>query len=744
MLLLASCTDLHDGARGKPSAGTERPLPPAAAEPHSIGAASAGTEQPSREMNVAGTGRFVREPQRRREPASATVGDGGVSLSYADTDVREVLRDVLQEILHLGYVVDPKVQGTVTLNTGRPLAREALLPALEAALRTNGISLSQEGEIYRVSTLEDGAKTAQSVLPKGTARPGFGVRVFPLKFAAAAQLQQTLQPFVPAGGAVQADGARNLLIASGARQDLDNFGDIVDLFDVDWIAGMSYGIYPLKVGNIRAVASELDTIFSDNPDAPPSGLVRIIPLERLNSLLVITTQASYLNHVRTWIERLDYGNDETTPRLFHYYVQNSRASDLASVLSGLLPSGDVRTPQSQATSGGASGAASTGSLFGASNTGSTGGLGGAAGSLSGQNSTSSPFSSASTSSSSSSSFGTGAASSTTGSSGVQKSALQSGAASSRSNVVRERRGPGGGDDLDLPPVRVVADEQNNALVIFARPRDSRMVEEVIRKLDVVPLQVLIEATIAEVTLSDQLQYGLQFFLKDGASRLSLSTAGGAVPVPVFPGFNYVLAAGGAQAVLTALSSITDVNVVSAPQLLVVDHQTATLQVGDQVPVSVQQAQSLLTADAPIVNSIQFKDTGVILQVTPSVNSSGLVTLQIQQEVSDVAQTTTSSIDSPTIQQRRILSTVAVQDGKTVALGGLIRDNRTTTRSGIPFLSDIPIAGALFRTTKKSKNRTELLVMLTPRVIRNSKEARDATDELRNRLRALAPLDLPTH
>jgi general secretion pathway protein D len=265
-----------------------------------------------------------------------------------------------------------------------------------------------------------------------------------------------------------------------------------------------------------------------------------------------------------------------------------------------------------------------------------------------------------------------------------------------------------------------------------------MVEEVIRKLDVVPLQVMIEATIAEVTLNDNLQYGLQFFVKAGTS--SFANGVGLTPAPIFPGFNYVLATSGAQAILNALSEITDVNVVSAPQLLVVDHQTATLQVGDQVPVSTQQAQSLLTPNAPIVNSIQFKDTGVILQVTPSVNSSGLVTLQVAQEVSDVAKTTSSGIDSPTIQQRRILSTVAVQDNHTIALGGLIRDNVTTTKSGIPLLSDIPVAGALFRSTTKNKSRTELLVLLTPRVIRNSKEARDATDELRNRLRALRPLD----
>jgi general secretion pathway protein D len=321
----------------------------------------------------------------------------------------------------------------------------------------------------------------------------------------------------------------------------------------------------------------------------------------------------------------------------------------------------------------------------------------------------------------------------------------------------------------MPDIRVVADDKNNALVVYARPRDYRMVEDLIRNLDIVPLQVLIEATIAEVTLNDSLRYGLQFFLKSGNSRFALSNTGGTSTgtnttanttagananvnagvnagigaatdiLSVFPGFNYVLAAGSSRVILSALSSVTDVNVVSSPQLLVLDHQTAFLQVGDQVPVATQSAVSILNPGAPIVNSIQFRDTGVILQVTPRVNTTGLVTMEIEQEVSDVAKTTTSNIDSPTIAQRRIVSTVIVQDGQTVALGGLIKDTRDEGRSGIPVLSDLPLIGPLFRTTTKSRGRTELLVLLSPSVVRSPEQARRVTDELRERLQNVRPL-----
>jgi general secretion pathway protein D len=299
-------------------------------------------------------------------------------------------------------------------------------------------------------------------------------------------------------------------------------------------------------------------------------------------------------------------------------------------------------------------------------------------------------------------------------------------------------------ELELPHVRLVADDKNNALVIFAKPRDYRMIEAVIKRLDIVPLQVLIEATIAEVTLNDALQYGLQFFLKTGeGGNARLSTLAGGAVQGVFPGFNYVingLTGSNAQIILSALSQVTNVNVISSPQILVLDHQTAYIQVGSEVPVPVQQAQSTLLAGAPIINSIQYRATGVILQVSPRVNSSGLITMEIEQEVSDVAPITSAQLNAPTFDERRILSNVVVQTGDTIALGGLIRDTQNYNNSGIPLLMDIPFIGALFSTTTKTVARTELLVLLSPRIVRNTQDALDLSDELRSRMRAIAPLE----
>lgn len=659
-----------------------------------------------------------------------TAPGGEISFNYAGVDVREVARDVLGTGLGLNYAVDPRVQGTITAQTG-PLPRDAVLPAFEQVLRTAGLALVGAEGLYRIVPLEDAARGGAVA----RSREGYGVRVIPLRSVPAAEVKGVLDPFVPAGGVLQADPRRNLLVVSGPSTALQGFAELVQELDVDWLASRSFGLYPLRVGDARQVAEELSVIVDDTSgDGALGGLVRVVPVARLNAVLVIASQPAQLRQVRAWIDRLDYGDDQVTPRIFEYYVQNSRAADLAAVLSELLSSGDVRTageetaPGTEAAQVGGDRASRGFSIQpegsgGAQVDPASGTVDLPAGGNAAQNQRD-----------------TGPAATLAGDRDRRRttSNLRAGLGS---------RG-GAADGLELPPIRVVADTKTNALVILARPRDYPIVESIIKKLDIVPLQVLIEATIAEVTLNDALEYGVQFFLKAGANRFTLSNSDtGALNVPnvnpVFPGFNYTLSISDSVGVINLLSTVSDVNVVSSPQLLVLDHQTAALQVGDQVPVVTQSSQSVTNPDAPIVNSVQYRNTGVVLQVTPRVNPSGLVTLDIDQEVSDVVRTTTSSINSPTIAQRRIVSSVIVQDGETVALGGLIRQNQGDRRSGIPVLSELPLLGPLFRDTQRSTNRTELLVLLSPRVIRNQTDARALTEELRDRMRALRPLPVGT-
>jgi general secretion pathway protein D len=697
--------------------------------------ATSAPRQHAAAQTVLGTGATV-QPQQAAPPASKSSGSGDITFNFSNLDVREVLRTVLGDQMNLPYVVDPKVQATITAQTGGPIPRSAVLPTLENILRASGVALVLVNGVYRAMPLEDGSKSSAATLSTGKAgSAGFGVRVLPLKFVAAGDLKSLLEPFVPPGGTIQVDSSRNVLLVSGPSAELDGFAELVRQFDVDWLASKSFAIYPLRIGQAKDIAGDLQSLLQEGGNGggagPSASLVRVVPIERLNAILVIAAQPSYLQQMKVWIDRLDYGDDQITPRAFEYRVQNSRAVDLARVLTQLFQSGDVRTVGAATAPG--SGMARVfnntgGAAIGLGQSGQSGSAGGG-------------LNPAATAVATPASGTTATAATTTpapakpedaNAASVTDALTQGGA--------RER------NELQLPAVRIVADEKNNALVIYARPRDYQMIEAIIRRLDIVPLQVMIEATIAEVTLNDTLQYGIQYFLKSGAARAEFSTGTSgnltsADIAGVFPGFNYIFQTTSSAVVLNLLRAVTNVTVLSSPELLVLDHQTAGLEVGAQVPIVTQSAQSVVTTGAPLVNSIDYRNTGVILQVTPRVNSSGLVTLEIDQEVSDVTPTTSSTIDSPTINDRHIISSVVVKDGETIALGGLISENRNDSKNGIPVLGDLPWVGPIFRSTNRSVGRTELVVMLSPRVVRNSNDAAAMTNDLLSGMRTIQPLGL---
>jgi general secretion pathway protein D len=671
---------------------------------------------------IPGTGVFV-NPGTQRPVTEVTPGpQGAISFNFVNADVRDVLHEILGEQLHLAYTIDSKVQVTITAQTGAPLQPDAVLTVLGDILKTNGLGLVETNGIYRVEPIADATKSS---LGAPASRAGYGIRILPLRFVAASELKAVIEPFLSADTIVQVDTERNLLIVTGT--DLDALAELVQQFDVDWLRGMSFALYPLQVGLAKDVAADLAPVFGGGGTSPLARMVRIIPLERLNAILVISTQRSYLQEVKPWIDRFDYGSDEMTPRIFEYHVQNSRAADLATVLTKLLSSGAVSAIEPTTAPG-----TQTTSLLGSPSSGAVSGFGGLGGGVV-------PGSQTPATTSSQPNQG--------------PSAQPSGQPSPLENALAPS-GVGGAaqSNLTTPPVRIVADEKNNTLVTYARPHDYRMILDIIKRLDVVPLQVMIEATVAEVTLNENLNYGLQFYIQKGVNGFSqVIPPGGTTVSPtngigavadvaaVYPGFNYILANASERVILSMLSSITHVNVVSSPQLLVLDHQTASILVGSQVPIITGQAQSTLVSGAPIVNSVTYQNVGVILKVTPRVNTSGLVMLDIDQEVSDVAAISSSTVDSPTFDDREIKTSVIVHDNQTVALGGLIQNQVSKTKAGIPGLMDIPYLGTLFSSTTNTKMRTELIVLITPRIIRSGGDAAAMTNELRDRMQDVSPL-----
>lgn len=636
---------------------------------------------------------IIRGAELPREPPAAglgqgAAGDGGYVLNFESVEIRDVVKAVLADMLGLAYVIDPAVQGTLTLHTARSLPREAVLPAFEEALKLSGVALVAGTAGYQVLPLQGAARVAP--VGRGGAGAGYRVVLVPLRYAAAADIQRVLEPIVPAGTVAQADPQRNVLMLAGTEADVSRAQRTINLFDVDWLRSQSYGLFPLQYTPAKTVATDLESVVGGK--GPLAGHVRVTAIEHLNAILVAAPRLADVTATRSWIERFDRGRDQTTPRLFVYRVQNGRAQDLARTLTAALgrPGSGTPSSPSQGPDDAPQLPEGLGSPAPATRLRTAGGGGGGLAAAPG------PIPSVLL--------------------GNMPGADNTGQTGSPSDM------------------RISADESNNALLIVTTPERYQQVEAALAQLDIVPLQVMLEASIAEVNLTNQLRYGIQYYfrsgnfsaLASGVAAAGLGTSTGGLSLAILNGADI-------GAILDLLSSITRIRVISAPKLVVLNNRTASLQVGDQVPIATASAVGVVTNNAPIVNTIQLLDTGIILRVTPRVNQSGLVLLDLAQEVSASVPTNTSSINSPTIQQRRVATSVAVQDGQTIAIGGLIRDSRNRSRSGIPLLKDIPGLGFLFGQTSDQLDRTELIVLITPHVIRDARGADAATDELRAKL-----------
>lgn len=644
--------------------------------------------------------------------------DANVVLNLSSVPLQQAAKTVLGDMIGVNYVVDPRVDGVVSVQTTRPVTKADALELFQAALAPIGAVLVQSRGIYRIAPADQAATGAivTGRAPGDGAIGGNGVRVVQLKFVAATEVAHVLEPMVPKGAIVQADDARNILALKGSPGEIDSMLDTISIFDVDVMRGMSFAVVPVKTSQPEKMVDELKGIFASDKEGPLKGRVRFIPNSRLGAILVVTSQPGYLSRAQSWIRRLDAKANGAERQLHVYQVQNRPAAELAGVLQSMF-SNEMKVVSSTArnvsprskqisVAGGDAKAPDAGGST--SNT-----------DQSGQNG-----------------FVRGG-----GPGGGDLQSLARALNNEPESPLADpmEPAPSSTGSVGEPPLKIVSDETKNSLLIMANDRDYQRVLRVIQGLDVVASQVLIEAVIAEVTLNDDLQYGVQWQLAKGGTPTATFTnalTGGVAAA--FPGFNYAVNAANIAATLSALNALTHVNVISTPSLMVLDNKTARLQIGDQVPITTQSATSTVTASTAIVNSITMQDTGVILSVTPRINESGRVQLQIEQEVSSVVKTTTSNIDSPTIQQRRVKTTVVVNDGEVLALGGMIQDQVSKTSSQIPLLGDLPGLGAMFSNKSNSVNKTELIILITPRVVRDGAESREVTEEYRRKMNVYMP------
>ena len=662
-------------------------------------------------------------PLSSGSPDVAT-GAGGYTLNFENAPVSQVAKSVLGDILSVGYVIDPRVQGSISLSSGRPVEKKDMLYVLENALSANNLVMVRNASGYRIAPANEGGV---GMIDEGSgsdrAEPGFGLTVIPLQYVSGTTLTKLLEGFATRPGAIRTDPSGKLLIVVGTGSERQSAVETVRSFDVDWLRGQSVGMYPVQNSTPEPIVGELEKIMDSGDSGLGHGLVKFQPVSRLNSILVVAAKPEFLRAAARWISRLDEPSTSSAS-VKVYKVRYGDAKQIAQLLQQIFETngGGVSTesPTNEiAPSSGVKAMTAAERLTGGAP---SGGLTG--GGSPNSNSPGSPGEGG-TSRIAAAQFG-----------GVPVAAL---------NSELNALGQTGSGGPQLPNVRITADLLNNAVLVYARPDEYKLIERTLVQLDRPKLQVAIDVTIAEVTLNDQLNYGVQFFLAGGAVS---NTTSGAIPsiinnvaantsststgTGLSGGLNIIAGhPASPRVVINALSAITDVKILSNPSLVVVDNGDASLEVGNQVPIATGSA-TVLSANNAVVNTVDYKNTGVILHVQPHVNYNGSVLLDIDQLVSTVPENSTSL--TPTISQREVKSTISVVSGQTVLLAGMIQDQQEKSRNGVPILSQLPYVGAAFGTTGKSTERTELIMFIRPQIIRDGADAAKVAEELRSKMR----------
>lgn len=656
-------------------------------------------------------------------------GGSGYDLNFENAPVASVAKVILGDVLNVGYTIDPRVQGTVTLASVRPVPKADALYVLENALRMSGVALVRDRSGYRLLPAPEAGPGG--VDRSVNAAAGQGITVVPLRYVSSQNIFKLLDAFGVKASTMRVDNARNTLIVSGSGSDRATAVDTILSFDADWMRGQSVGIFPVRNSSPEPVITEIEKIMDSGEGGMSQNVIKFQPIARMNSILVVSQKPEYLKRAQTWITRLDRSDTEGV-NLKAYPLRYGNSKLIVALLNDMLLN---------------QGSASTSTLDNATSQISPG---------AGMSTTTSTNPVASLSALPTAAAG--AATPVTAPAGSSLSARPAPAASATPAQDNALGGPAGGAkpglNSILQNVRITADVTNNAVLVYANQEAQRIVEQTIRQIDRPQRQIAIEATIAEVTLNDQLNYGVQFFLASQKGSISntisgisnsatigsnteatsnaVNAAAGALLGRALPGFNFLIGSENSpRVVLDALHGITNVKVLSNPSLVVLDNQPATLQVGDQVPFSTGTA-TVLTANNTVVNTIDYKNTGIILRVLPRANANGNVVLDIEQEISSVAAGSANSL-TPTISQRRVKSSIAVTSGQTVLLAGLISETENRQRQGLPILDSIPGVGDAFSHQTNARSRTELILFIRPTVIKDGVDAHVIAEEMRSKM-----------
>lgn len=660
-----------------------------------------------------GSGQVINRSAASSPPPNLGGSTGEATFNFEGESLHAVVKAILGDMLGQNYVIAPGVQGTVTLATPKPVSPADALSLLEMVLGWNNARLVYSGGRYNVVAADQAlvGNVAPRTGPASNAR-GFEVRTVPLRYVSATEMEKILKPYARPNAIVGTDNARNVITVGGSKAELENYLRTIEIFDVDWLSGMSVGVFPLQSGKASTVVADLEKVFGEQSKSPVAGMFRFMPLDGANAVLVITPQASYLDSIQQWLERIDSAGGAM--QLFSYELKYIKARELAERLSDVFGSGRG------GRNGGAAGAPSL--MPGLESVELKDSDNGSVATLGNQD------------------YGTNGTTGGMGEGTLSLPADQGGDASVTFDVDGDRVG-------------VSAVEETNSIIVRSSPGAWKSIRDVIERLDVMPMQVHIEAQVVEVQLQGDLRYGVSWFIENAAPENGFpdvttrgtgippkwSTLGASIGGAGGSGLVWQLFKNDAVAVVNALDSITDLQLLQTPSVMVRNNAEATLNVGSRIPIS-SVTVNPSTAAETTYSQVQYLDTGTILKVRPRVAKDGMVFLDIVQEVSTPgSQDTADPNGNVRIDTRKLKTEAAVQSGDTVLLAGLISDGAERGASGIPGLSRIPVIGALFGQQRSRQTRNEVIVLITPTIVRNPQEARDLTDEYGRRFRAMEPL-----
>jgi general secretion pathway protein D len=667
-------------------------------------------DAPARPVIRRGTGQVINRSAASAPMPAFAGSSGSATFNFEGESLHAVVQAILGDMLQQNFTIAPGVQGTVTLNVQRVSPAQAFT-LLEQVLGWNNARMVYTNGVYNIVPADQAL--AGTVAPRtGSAAlaRGYEVRAVPLRYVSAVEMEKLLKPYARPNAIVSVDSGRNVITIAGTRSELENYLRTIQVFDVDWMSSMSVGVFPLQSGKASKVVADLEKVFGEQSKSPVAGMFRFMPLEGANAVLVITSQPDYLDDIQQWLDRIDGAGDAL--RLYTYELKYISAKDLAERLAEVFGSGGGRAGD------------------------------GAPNLMPGLNSTEIKDGGVDAPSGGAAPVGGGPGG---GLGGGQMSLNPSD--SGNASVTLEVEGD---------KVGVSAVEETNSLLVRATPGAWKSIVEVIQRLDVMPMQVHIEAQVAEVTLSGALEYGVNWYFEnavsdavaDGGAGLPNAAgrsiwgdiAGSIVASPDGGGLAWTFLGRNAAAVIRALDQITDVQLLQTPSVFVRNNTEATLNVGSRIPISSVSFNPIDGGtDRGTVSQVQYLDTGTILKVRPRVTRDGMVFLDIVQEVSSPAGNPDRN-GNVRIDTRRLKTEAAIRTGETVMLAGLIQDGVTRGASGIPGLSRLPVVGGLFGTQTSRKNRSEVIILLTPTIVRDPNEARSLTDEYGRRFRALEPLN----